>query len=233
MKRKNETVLHYELTQNFALKISQRAPKISKSLLEEIDTIWEKESKKKKLFNGVAFVVDDFDKELITGHFVPYKYLVAQSSDQNIKKKLKLKTLAVSAITACDGKILIGKRSENSLLYPKFYESVPAGTFGGKKEPIKLGPIGHLLIELKEETHLTKTAIDSLRPLGLFYNKESQVYDIAFLIRCRAEMSKKPLPKTLEHEKLSWLTVDECKKLKNFVPESLKLLEYFQEHFLA
>jgi hypothetical protein len=212
--------IFYPLGKEVSLYVTKKKSSISPDAECAIDKIWKESEEKFGLYNGWIFALTNFSKTKLSGHFVPYKYHVAQIVSPELYCDIKLRSLGVSSLVMCKDSILIGKRPKKTLLYPSLYELAPAGNCDKSTKSVKR----QLLREFYEETGLKREDILSCQILGLFYSPDTHIADVGFFIELKESALKKPLVHR-EHESLEWWKIEKWKRLclSKMVPTSYSM----------
>lgn len=160
---------------------------------KRIETIWKEEQKHRSLFNGAIIslshmtIIDDGVK--IVAQTIAYKEFLATLRDPAID--LTIAPLAVSGIIIDnEGHTLIAKRG-NLTEYPHHWEFAPAGSIDASccdKGSVDVN--AQIMQELKEETGIDETMVDTVTPFALIYDRQHSVYDICMQIRLKSSLSE-------------------------------------------
>lgn len=199
-----------------------------------VEKIWKQESAlpNRYLFNGQILSLVSQEGAILKGEFVEYKHYLAQMRDPSLQPILQISPLSVSGITLANKDfVLVGRRSENVTQNPNFYELVPSG--GIDPNSIKDDKIDidrQFLLELEEEAGIAASAVISIEPFGLIYEKMSQTYELCAEIRVDKDLEEKLLSPKKEYSHLLWLQKEELENFikeqkSNFLPMSQMLLK--------
>lgn len=165
------------------------APQFSDSLQRLADEVWE--TRPAHIFNGNLLVYAGQRRETgvlhLTGAFTEYRYYYAQ---RITKHDFGLIPIGVSGITICEDQVIFAQRSAHTTTYSGWIELVPSG---GIDRPAtdnhRVDYESMLRREFEEETGLSTTVIESLRPLNVFYDPNEPIYDIACEIKVNATLA--------------------------------------------
>lgn len=154
---------------------------LSESQKSLIDTIWEQEQKRKsgRLFNGMILSAQEYSEKKLTGHFVPYKYFLAQTCDPSLKPALKILPVSLSALTIAGGSVVLAKRSSWVTQYPDHYELAPSGGVtepAFEKETIDIK--GQIIDELNEEVGIDRTLVKKIKFFALIRDFQSEAVEL-------------------------------------------------------
>src|SRR5690606_27944923 len=77
--------------------------------------IWEEETQRRNttLFNGEIVSVVSINETLIVGRRAEYRWLLAQSHDEDFFRWFQVRPLAVTGVLTCPEGIVIGRRSKS------------------------------------------------------------------------------------------------------------------------
>ena len=154
----------------------------------------------------------DPSKSEISGHFIKYRYYVAQSVDPSLQEALKVRPLAVTAIVRCPDGLTIGRRIRTAAKDCDLWELIPAGGI----EPDSVLPTGRVdprlqvRKEMCEEIGVCGIEVASLEPL--FWMVEGDVTDLVYTFELGASRADiqdlfARLP-TREHAVIDFLPLD-------------------------
>lgn len=232
---KNETIL--QLPSDFKIHIDYAYPerKINEATKLHIEEIWKKElvRTRGKLFNGTLLSAHEFDGRQLNGHFVEYKYYLAQTRDPSLEAELHVQPICVCGHTTANDCILIGKRSGHVTEYQNFYELVPAGgidTSAVDKNNVDV--IKQLKTELKEEAGIEAPMILGIVPSFLIHYPQTFTYEICAKIELDPSAKNLVADRDDEYTELLWIPKNSMKEFviqhrKEIIPLSLQLLELF------
>lgn len=176
-----------------------------------VQEIWRKE---KPSYEGKIFHVLEWNSTSIKGCFVPYPLFLATKRVPELREKITLCPLAVSAMTWKGDQLLIGQRSAHVTEYPLFWEFAPAGGVEG----INLEQ--ELQREMEEELGIHQECILKMEPR--FLVKDS-ILEVVFHV----EIKECILHPSNEYEALEWVTLPALKKIvltRHFVPFTQELI---------
>ena len=171
---------------NFQIIIDTNAPTLSEELKDQIENIWmaQQNKKRRKLYNNYIISAVCVSKECIHCCLVEYKYFIAQHTQPNLYKFLKVRPVAVSGLLICDDGVVFGRRNKSTTQDAGLLELVPSGgiEYNQKQNSINVDYINQILIELKEETGIERESIINMYPYCLIENELSHVIDIGIAI---------------------------------------------------
>lgn len=194
-----------------------------------INTIWEKEQKRRGglLYEGTILSAAAYDKNKLSGYFVPYKYFLAQMCDPSLKQDLKILPVSVSGITLTVNNILVAMRASWLTQEPDRFELAPSG---GIRPPSKGQPIDlkeQILYELVEEIHIEESSVKKIKFFALVRDMKNDGIEL-----CAEILLKSPviLSSTSEYTQVLSLPKEEVSNFAkthsvDFVPLSLHLLK--------
>jgi hypothetical protein len=208
----SQEIEYYPLSPRVRVCIPQTAPLLLPSSIEdEVEAIWNEQQNKKMLFNQPILSLLSFTPEKIMGRFVEYRYLVACQENPTLRKYIDISPLAVSGVCIASGYVLIGTRDMQLASFGGYMECVPSG--GIETRAYSHGEIDffmQLLWELEEEAHIGAKRVKELHPLGLYYSKDSGVYDIGMLVVLDLQEQELSSDEgSLEYPLLEWISFDQ------------------------
>ncbi|MEQ9449352.1 MAG: hypothetical protein RLN70_10675 [Rhodospirillaceae bacterium] len=177
----------HNLNQIAVRETREGAAALSADLQNRIDRIWDEIQKTRNtpMANEPLFAVMRIEGNEVYGHFVEYKWFVAQSHDPGLFQDLQIRPLAVSGILSCPEGIVLGRRSANVTQNPSAWELVPSG--GVDKSSVKEGGVvdlnAQILSELKEEIGLPASAVENVRCVGLIEDTDHHLFDAAMEVK--------------------------------------------------
>lgn len=156
-------------------------------------------------------------------HLIPitYEHFLYSQKHPN---KLKVNPLGISGICIYSNYLLIGKRSLGVSTYANFWECVPSGSFQEKK--VSYNEIEKTLVkEFKEEAGLPSSLIERIKPLYIFYDDNTRVYDLTFSIILKPQ-TQMDLRANKEYSKIEWIHTKDLSSLlkEKIVPLSRLLI---------
>lgn len=159
------------------------APPISDPALERgIEAIWQETLQKHPgLYNGRVFCLSGLAETALTGFWCEYRWVLAQMRSVELGARLKLRSLAVTALLICPDGVVLGRRNPSSLYLPGFWQGVPAGSVEARTGDETIDLRAQLLEELEEEVGLS----DGVSVSGPFLACEhdtTHIVDIGFAI---------------------------------------------------
>jgi hypothetical protein len=199
----------------------------------DIDGIWRRESdaRASKIFNGEFLNFVSLEPGRLVGEFVEYKFLLAQLRDPELKEKLQIRPVSVSAITLAGEKVLFGKRSEHVTTDKGAYETVPSGGIDSRSlVDGKIDLHRQFTDELWEETGISVTDVKNAAPFALIYDALRNSYEICGEILVNYNILKEELPPNEEYDSLTWVSKSDlqtfvAKHQKEILPFSIFLLK--------
>ncbi len=150
---------------------------------QKIDVAWTGalQNRDRPISNRKIFSVLQVNGQAVLGHFVEYKWFVAQRRNATIFHTLRVQPLAVTGVLRCDAGVVIGQRSRHVTQDSGLWELVPSGGLDDESPTWKgqMDIEAHILKELSEEIGLTSAAISKTTFLCLVEDTEQHVFDIA------------------------------------------------------
>lgn len=225
----------------FSIYLSSREIEIDRKVDAKVTDLWEKARLANPgLFDGNALVVEPiFDQAKLKASLIPYRYCYAQLQDPLLKQELDLTLLAVSGLTIFSGKILVGKRSAAMTQFPLHYELAPSG--GLTANQIEDGGLvdyreGYYE-ELFEEAGISRSEVESLHVLAIFFDRRNQTLDICLegtIKKTFVQNPNWPISND-EYDWLDWVEPAEVSRMvsgsSEIVPLSAELLRnWFERH---
>ncbi|MDI2111885.1 NUDIX hydrolase [Commensalibacter nepenthis] len=161
------------------------APQIlSASLKKEVNDIWEEKKKYyPNLFNGRIFNVQALSKNLITGFWTEYKFVLAQTEKPELYSELAIRSLAVIGLIRCPQGFLIGKRAANSVYLPGYWQSPPAGTVESRDGNNDVILTQQLYAEANEELGLNTHHLINPKIISATEHTDTHIIDIGILLK--------------------------------------------------
>jgi hypothetical protein len=159
-------------------------PQYHPDLVRQAEEKWQ--TRPPQVFNGSLFVHQrtevTADKTTLHGAFTGYKYYYAQK--QGIP--FGIEPIGVSGFIVADNHLVIARRSPHVTAYPNKLELVPAGTIDRSvaQDDGTVDFIQKMREEFHEEVGLPLDVIQSVQPIGVFYDIEDGIYDVV----CRLEV---------------------------------------------
>ncbi|MGK5595065.1 MAG: hypothetical protein ACSNEK_06885 [Parachlamydiaceae bacterium] len=201
---------------------------LSDDVEEHIERIWRNELVNRNLFNGSLLSALAYNKDQLTGIFVPYKYFIAQLRDPSLKPILNITPVSISGMTLFEDHVIFAKRSSYVTQLPHCYELAPSGSIDNEfLEGNQINLVEQIKKELFEEVGIEPKRVKTIKFFALIYDEAVQSIDLC------AEI--KVLPYSLnshsweysqvitipKNELVEFTTLSEVK----FVPLSLLMLE--------
>lgn len=231
---KSETFL---LSLDFSVLFNPSHPekKVSETVQQHIEEIWKKEivRTRGKVFNGRFLSADHFDGKYLQGHFVDYKYYLAQTRDPTLAQELNIKPVCVCSYTVCDDCILMGKRADYVTEYQNFYELVPAGGIDPSAiSGSSIDIIKQIKLELKEEAGIDASYVQSIIPTFLINYPGNMPYEICVKIELNPAVKNLQAERDDEYTELIWIHKDKMDEFvkqnhENIIPLSILILSLF------
>ncbi|KAF3362078.1 hypothetical protein PHSC3_001389 [Chlamydiales bacterium STE3] len=157
---------------------------LPEELEERIERIWRAELIGRDLFNGYLLSAVAYDKERLTGVFVPYKLFIAQLRDPSLKPILKIIPVSISGLTILGNNVLFAKRSSYVTQFRYHYELAPSGSIDNFfLEGSQINLREQLKKELREEIGVDSKRVKSVKFFALIYDKELESIDLCAEIR--------------------------------------------------
>jgi len=176
--------------------MSSLAPEIQK----KVEDLWSSESKVKDLYDGEILNFVDLQKEKLLCRIESYKHYFARKKFPELIPFIC--PIAVTAITQCSNKYLVGVRSERVFKYPKHWEFVPAGTLDSNKNPEQ-----QILIELLEETGISSENVKEISLKFLLHNFSEPFLEFCYII----QVDNPKITLNSEYDNLCWKSETEIR----------------------
>lgn len=190
---------------------------LSDSEKELVEEIWHCEMQKSggKLFNGKLFHVTSWDEKQIKGSFIDYKLYLAQSKNRQLKERISINPMGISGLTVKGDQILFGRRSSGLSQDSLCFELAPSGgvdlsSLVGDRIDLER----QYLLELEEETGLTKEAVREVRPFVVVRDPETRVIEVCAEIVMDDTQNHPTTPSIDEYTQLFWLSRE---KIPHFI----------------
>jgi 8-oxo-dGTP pyrophosphatase MutT (NUDIX family) len=189
---------------------------LAPDLTREIDARWEKAvtASGSRLFNGKLLNFVRFEegqeKNRLVCEFVDYKQFFVQCLAPVMSDLIQIVGVGVRGITIANGKVLVGRRSAEIMIYGNMYEFAPAGSLDTTEYVDgKVDYAAHLLNELQEETGYEPHLVEKIVPFGLVWNNDKPVIDICSFLSLGMEKEPPPLltrqERGPEYSELLWV----------------------------
>ena len=154
------------------------------TVLECVDQVWREEQERRagRLFDGKIFSLTRREGTSLRGHFVSYRWWVAQYRRPELLAELHVQPLAVSGLLRVGGGLVFGRRADHTTEHPGLWELVPSGGIDetARRPGGRIAAEAQLRAELEEELCAPAASIRSVRPLALVGDRQTRVCDIAF-----------------------------------------------------
>lgn len=220
-----------EIRKDFKVELAgkPRKPRLSDDKASLIERIWQSELKANPfLFNGQLFSAQAYDKNKLTGAFVPFKYFIAQVRKSTLKSALKIRPVGISGLTLLGDNVMIGKRAPFVTQYPNCYELAPSGSVDDEcvvDHEIDLQAL--VKKELLEEVGIEAKRVKSIRFFILAHDKKTDLIDLCALIKVQSFVLQSRSGEysqlmTIPKSELSYFV---AQNKMHFVPLSLLLLQ--------
>lgn len=184
---------------SFKLCAVDKKIELSEETSQKIDRIWSKAIElNPQLFDGKCLVLDSFDQNIASVYEVSYRYFYAGYCNDEIRKILSLRFLAVTGFCLFNAKIIIGKRGKNVSQFPGKWEFVPSG---GVSE---IDFQSQLLQELEEELGIPCEHVKQVENYGILEDSTVGVFDILLTIELANVIHLKKSPEVDEIKMLSY-----------------------------
>lgn len=230
-----------EIDEDFHIKfdLEKSSLHLSPWQTSEVNRIWEEQQKLRLLFDGLLFSVQSVEENCLHGHWVDYRYMIAQRYSPALQPVLKIVPLGISAFTTCGNLVLVGKRADHVANYPGCYECAPSGgvdpstVSGTEVDLLKL-----ISKELEEEVGIHHHDVESVKLILLCYDTVLNTYELISRIVLKGEAMQKIAPSE-EYPEIFWLPREEINAFLNLhqdtiIPLSRQLLKnqenYFETH---
>lgn len=169
--------------------VGESAELPSSDLLEQVDDLWHKESKRRRdvLFNGSLLTLVGPDAHLqlrdrgrLVGVFTEYRFFIAQQAAPVLYEELKIRPIAVAGIVRAGEYVLFARRANTVTQDPGYWELLPSGGLSPRSRvpPNRIDPEFQVLKELVEETAIPQSVVQSVTPRLVLVDNMSHVHDI-------------------------------------------------------
>ena len=204
---------------NISLKVIEYKPEINSSQKEAVETLWNDELKKRKLFNGKIVSYKSHKKNdnmiEIECFITQYKYFFAQL--RNPQLKMKITPIGVSGIIIDEENNTLLAIRQNVTEYNGYYELIPAGSIDlSKRAGSNILFQNQLITEFEEETRISKDNIKEIEPFCLIFDKNHGVYDICSKIHIDGLIKNKL--NTEQNEEYRNIEIMNLKEIKIIIP---------------
>ena len=152
-------------------------------VLERVEELWRGERERRAgLFDGKIFSLTRREGTSLRGHFVSYRWWIAQYRQPELFAELRVQPLAVSGLLRVREGLVFGRRAAHTTEHPGLWELVPSGGINetARRPGGRIAAESQLLAELEEELYAPAASIRSVRPLALVGDRQTRVCDIAF-----------------------------------------------------
>ncbi len=217
------TLQSREIDNNFHIKfdLNKTPYHLTEWQQSEVSRIWEEQQKSKLLFDGLLFSVQHVEEEYLFGKWVDYKYMIAQRYSPALKSVLNVIPLGISALTTCQGSVLIGKRASFLANYPGCYECAPSGgvdpsTINGNEVDLKM----LILQELEEETGIAAEYVASIQLKLLAYDASVHAYELVTFVDLKPE-AMEIAAASEEYPEIFWIKFEEINPFLNLHKDSI------------
>lgn len=158
-------------------------PEVTDTALEQgIEAIWqETRQKHPKLYNGRVFCLSSLSETVLSGFWCEYRWVLAQMRSPELASRLRLRSLAVTALLICPEGVVLGRRNPNSLYLPGYWQGVPAGSVEARVGDETIDLKVQLLAELDEEIGLSDGVTIS-GPILACEHDTTHIVDLGFAI---------------------------------------------------
>lgn len=131
-------------------------PTLTAEQEDAVSRIWAEALKSyPALYNGRVFCADEIKPSHIHGHWSEYRRVLAQMKEPGIYGDKVLKPLAVVGLMFAQDGIVIGRRADNSIYLPGYWQGAPAGNVESRAQENTVDLPTQLLAECEEELGLT------------------------------------------------------------------------------
>ncbi len=207
------------LTDDFKVIAQQSDRVFSQEVTAEVNRIWDEAVENYTyLFNGQFFSYEYYEQQTLYGQFLEYKYFYASAVDRELRTELQLVPVGVTGLTKCEGKTLIGRRSDTVTLFRGLFEFVPAGSLDPQALVCREVDL-HLQYrqELEEEAGISVEYIEAITPFLLVRDNKEGLVEIFAHIQLQERVARLTAKESKEYSELLWLDDD-------------SLHEHFQAH---
>jgi NUDIX domain len=202
------------LTDAFRIVIQPAQKKYSESLVKEVNSIWEEAVVREPwLFNGQFLNYSHYEENVLYGEFVEYKYFYSRTVREKLLQELQLYPVGVMGITHCNGRVLLGRRSDQVTLYRGLFEFVPAGSVD--RQVVVDGVVDierQYYDELEEESGIPKEMVKNIHPFLLVHDDRDHLVEIMAHIYLYPQETLPSNQGSHEYIEFHWLDEDSLQK---------------------
>lgn len=157
---------------------------LSDEVQAHIERIWRAELVTRNLFNGSLLSALAYNKDQLTGIFVPYKYFIAQLRDPSLRSILKITPVSISGMTLFEDHVIFAKRSPYVTQFPHCYELAPSGSIDNEfLEGSQINLAEQIKKELYEEVGIEPKRVKTIKFFALIYDEGLQSIDLCAEIK--------------------------------------------------
>lgn len=233
--------------QNPTCRLSNAIVAPPEDITARTQAIWDEETQRRSttLFNGEIVSVVSINETLIIGRRAEYRWLLAQSHDEDFFRWFQVRPLAVTGVLTCPEGIVIGRRSKSVFQFPGLWELAPSGSvdLGTLDAEGNIDLLTQLMQELHEEVGLQAADVANVQPLAIACDVDSQVFDVCFVLNTAVHWeqiaTRFSANTNTEYERLEILPVDQISTFlrsnkASTTPLTLSLLQLLEnEHKLC
>ncbi len=141
------------------------------------------------LFDGELFSVHDQSGDTLRGHFVPYRFWVAQRRDPALFDELGVCALGVTGYLRVADHVILGRRGSEVAAEAGRWELAPTGGIerAALTDAGDIDPVRQLSLELEEELGIPGDALSDPSPLALVSDAETHL--LAVVVGARLELT--------------------------------------------
>ncbi len=176
----------HDLSPNVEVRAEPTPPPLPDSLSAKVAALWDAEKARRgvQLFDGLVFSVVSLAPERITGHFAPYRHLIAQRASPDLFAALRVRPLGVSGVLVSSDGVVFGRRAAWVTDNAGCWELVPSGSI----DPECVEGSGRVslhrqtLAELTEEVGLVAKDVTVSDPFCAIESDETHIVDIGMTL---------------------------------------------------
>ncbi len=162
------------------------------------------------LFDGKVFQLLKLGKNCLHGNFINYRYFYTQHKYPELKEKLAITLVGVTAVLRCGNQILLAKRSEKVTQYPGKWEFAPSG--GIAIDYLTDHTVDYekqIFEELTQEVGMDEVFVESVKPLLFVRDKQDLMADIVCQMDVDRLGAESASYDSWEYTDYRWLKQDE------------------------
>lgn len=171
---------HFAPVDNTFQALCDREPPIfSNEVVALVDQIWADACEKQpSLFDGKALGVSEISEGKLHCYSLPYRFVFAQSRNDDVARQLNLTAAAVSGVVLAGDKLFVGRRAQSVTSERGKLELVPSGGLAVPQSGSHIDFVEQLLVELEEEIAVSRERVKTVYPFALIQDKDAHVVDI-------------------------------------------------------